>query len=189
VRGYHWNVKGPQFFELHTKFEEFYTDLLTKVDEVAERILTLGHTPVHAYSDYVTLSRIAEDKGVHEGRACVRGVLEGYQTLIELQRELLALASDADDEGTAAQVGDYIREQEKTVWMAEPPRHSSCLNNAACGRRCRDATPHRKCGRNRQCAAYPRSPPAAPPPWPILVTGNRKGQPRHIIATAREAPC
>ncbi|SDK09524.1 Dps family protein [Billgrantia gudaonensis] len=117
VRGYHWNVKGPQFFELHTKFEEFYTDLLAKVDEVAERILTLGHKPVHAYSDYVTLSRIAEDKDVHDGEACVRGVLEGYQTLIELQREILALASDADDEGTAAQVGDYIREQEKTVWM------------------------------------------------------------------------
>ncbi|TFH85825.1 DNA starvation/stationary phase protection protein [Billgrantia azerbaijanica] len=117
VRGYHWNVKGPQFFELHTKFEEFYTDLLAKVDEVAERILTLGHTPVHAYSDYVELARISEDKDVHDGQACVRGVLEGYQTLIELQRELLALASDADDEGTAAQVGDYIREQEKTVWM------------------------------------------------------------------------
>ncbi len=117
VRGYHWNVKGPQFFELHAKFEEFYTDLLTKVDEVAERILTLGHKPVHAYSDYVAMSQIREDKNVHDGEACVRGVLQGYQTLIELQRELLALASDADDEGTAAQAGDYIREQEKTVWM------------------------------------------------------------------------
>ncbi len=46
-----------------------------------------------------------------------KGVLKGYQTIIELQRELLALASDADDEGTAAQAGDYIREQEKTIWM------------------------------------------------------------------------
>jgi starvation-inducible DNA-binding protein len=117
VRGYHWNVKGPQFFELHAKFEELYTDLLTKVDEVAERILTLGHQPVHAYSDYVTMSRIAEDKNVQDGKACVRGTLQGFQTLIELQRELLSLASDADDEGTAAQAGDYIREQEKTVWM------------------------------------------------------------------------
>ncbi|MDI5922640.1 Dps family protein [Halomonas sp. LR5S13] len=117
VRGYHWNVKGRQFFQLHEKFEEFYTDLLTKVDEVAERILTLGHQPVHAYSDYVKLARIQEDKNVHDGEACVRGVLQGYQTLIELQRELLSLASDADDEGTAAQAGDYIREQEKTVWM------------------------------------------------------------------------
>ncbi|GEN28731.1 DNA starvation/stationary phase protection protein [Halovibrio variabilis] len=117
VRGYHWNVRGNDFFELHAKFEEFYTDLLAKVDEVAERILTLGHKPVHAYSDYVTLSRIQEDKDVHDGTTCVKGVLKGYQTIIELQRELLAIASDADDEGTAAQAGDYIREQEKTIWM------------------------------------------------------------------------
>ncbi|MCP1315947.1 MULTISPECIES: Dps family protein [unclassified Halomonas] len=117
VRGYHWNVKGSDFFQLHEKFEELYTDLLTKVDEVAERILTLGHQPVHAYSDYAKLSRIQEDKEVSDGRACVKGVLDGYQTLIALQREVLALASDADDEGTAAQAGDYIREQEKTVWM------------------------------------------------------------------------
>lgn len=117
VRGYHWNVKGNDFFELHAKFEEFYTDLLTKVDEVAERILTLGHKPVHAYSDYIKLSRIEEDKDVHDGTACVNGVLRGYQALIELQRELLSIASDADDEGTASQASDYIREQEKTVWM------------------------------------------------------------------------
>lgn len=117
VRGYHWNVKGPNFFELHDKFEEFYTDLLLKVDEVAERILTLGHQPVHAFSDYIELSRIKEDKDTQDGKACVQGVVAGFQTLIELQRELLSLASDADDEGTASQVGDYIREQEKTIWM------------------------------------------------------------------------
>lgn len=117
VRGYHWNVKGRQFFQLHEKFEELYTDLLTKVDEVAERILTLGHQPVHAYSDYVKTAKIQEDKDVQDGEACVRGILQGYQTLIALQRELLSLASNADDEGTAAQAGDYIREQEKTVWM------------------------------------------------------------------------
>ncbi|WP_027965756.1 Dps family protein [Halomonas halocynthiae] len=117
VRGYHWNIKGSDFFELHVKFEEFYTDLLTKVDEVAERILTLGHQPVHAYSDYFRLSSIEEDKNVTDGETCVRGVLKGFQTLIELQRELLSVASDADDEGTAAQMSDYIREQEKTIWM------------------------------------------------------------------------
>jgi starvation-inducible DNA-binding protein len=117
VRGYHWNVKGPNFFELHDKFEEFYTDLLIKIDEVAERIQTLGHQPVHAYSDYLRLATIEEDKNVTDGKTGVRGVLKGYQTLIELQRELLSVASDADDEGTAAQMSDYIREQEKTIWM------------------------------------------------------------------------
>ncbi|WP_017429573.1 Dps family protein [Vreelandella jeotgali] len=117
VRGYHWNVKGQDFFQLHPKFEEFYDDLLLKVDEVAERILTLGYTPVHAYSDYVKLSRIHEDKDVSDGKACVEGIVRGYQTLIELQREVLKLTEDAGDEGTADQAGQYIREQEKTIWM------------------------------------------------------------------------
>ncbi|SDL43171.1 starvation-inducible DNA-binding protein [Modicisalibacter muralis] len=117
VRGYHWNVKGQQFFELHAKFEELYTDLLTKVDEVAERILTLGHQPLHAYSNYAEIATIREDKNVHDGESCVRGIVTGYQALIELQREILSLASDADDEGTASQASDYIREQEKTIWM------------------------------------------------------------------------
>lgn len=44
TRGFHWNIKGEKFFELHLKFEELYTDLQIKIDEVAERILTLGHT-------------------------------------------------------------------------------------------------------------------------------------------------
>ncbi|WP_251977617.1 Dps family protein [Salinicola avicenniae] len=117
ARGYHWNVKGEQFFELHAKFEEIYTDLLTKVDEVAERILTLGYQPLHAYSDYVTVSEIQEDKQVADGKQCVQGLVKGFQVLIELQRDILSQASDADDEGTASLASDYIREQEKTVWM------------------------------------------------------------------------
>jgi starvation-inducible DNA-binding protein len=52
TRGYHWNIKGEKFFELHLKFEELYNDLLLKIDEVAERILTLGHSPLHNFSDY-----------------------------------------------------------------------------------------------------------------------------------------
>ncbi|MCG7601392.1 DNA starvation/stationary phase protection protein [Halomonas sp. McH1-25] len=117
VRGYHWNVRGKQFFELHDKFEEHYTDLLAKIDEVAERILTLGYRPIHAYSDYMELTRIAEDKNVLDGSDCVRGIVKGYQTLIGLQREVLVVASEADDEGTASQISDYIGEQEKAVWM------------------------------------------------------------------------
>ena len=53
ARGFHWNIKGNKFFELHLKFEELYTDVLTKIDEVAERILTLGHKPLHSFSDYL----------------------------------------------------------------------------------------------------------------------------------------
>lgn len=57
ARGLHWNITGEKFFELHLKFEELYTDALLKVDEIAERILTLGHTPLHSFTDYVENSR------------------------------------------------------------------------------------------------------------------------------------
>ncbi|MFC0445613.1 Dps family protein [Pseudidiomarina halophila] len=117
VRGFHWNIKGQEFFELHAKFEETYNDLLMKIDEIAERILTLGQRPLHAYSTYIKNSSIREAKDIHDGKACVREILESYQTTIRLQRELLELAGQADDEGTSALMSDYIKEQEKTAWM------------------------------------------------------------------------
>ncbi|MGM0526285.1 MAG: Dps family protein [Pseudomonadota bacterium] len=117
VRGYHWNIKGQQFFELHAKFEETYDDLLMKIDEIAERILTLGQRPMHSYSTYIKTSEIEEVKDVHEGRACVGNILDSYQTVIRLQRDIQRVADDAGDEGTSALMSDYIREQEKTAWM------------------------------------------------------------------------
>ena len=117
VRGFHWNIKGERFFELHAKFEQTYDDLLLKIDEIAERILTLGQRPMHAYSTYIKTSDIEEVKDVHDGRACVANILDSYQTTIRLQREIQDLANDANDEGTSALMSDYIREQEKTAWM------------------------------------------------------------------------
>ena len=117
ARGFHWNIKGEKFFELHVKFEELYTDSLIKIDEVAERILTLGHKPLHAFTDYVKTASIKEVTGVSDGKTAIEYVLDGFKTLIEAERELLELAADAGDEGTNALMSDYIREQEKFVWM------------------------------------------------------------------------
>lgn len=117
VRGYHWNIKGENFFELHAKFEELYDDLLLKIDEIAERVLTLGHRPAHAYSTYIEHSEVAESKDVSDGKTAVGQIVESFAKLIGKQRDLLALAGDADDEGTVALMSDYISQQEKTVWM------------------------------------------------------------------------
>lgn len=124
TRGYHWNIKGQKFFELHLKFEELYNDLLLKIDEVAERILTLGHTPKHRYSDYGKSSQIAESSEVSDGIKAVNDILNSFKVIITLQRELLDLADETNDEGTNALMSDYIREQEKLVWM-----YSSFLGN------------------------------------------------------------
>ncbi|WP_372964707.1 Dps family protein [Marinobacter sp.] len=117
ARGYHWNIKGEQFFELHVKFEELYNDLLLKVDEIAERVLTLGHTPSHAYSAYIQQSDVAESKDVSNGKEAVKNIVESFGKLIRKQREILNLAGEAEDEGTSALMSDYISQQEKTVWM------------------------------------------------------------------------
>lgn len=124
TRGYHWNIKGQKFFELHLKFEELYNDLLLKIDEVAERILTLGYTPDHNYSDYKISSTIVESNQISEGIKAVEEIVSSFKTTITLQRELLTLSAETEDEGTNALMSDYIRAQEKLVWM-----YSSFLNN------------------------------------------------------------
>lgn len=117
ARGYHWNIKGEKFFELHVKFEELYNSLLLKIDEVAERILTLGHSPSHRFSDYFKTSEIKESGKVSDGKQAVTEILESYKILIAKQRELLKMSEEANDEGTNALMSDYIREQEKFTWM------------------------------------------------------------------------
>ncbi|TWW01836.1 Dps family protein [Chitinophaga pinensis] len=117
VRGFHWNIRGDKFFTLHVKFEELYTDSLTKIDEIAERILTLGFTPTHAFSDYIEQSVIAEVKHESKDVACVQHVLSGLQSLIEIEREVSALSDEVGDDGTNDLITTYIREQEKIVWM------------------------------------------------------------------------
>lgn len=117
TRGFHWNIAGEKFFELHLKFEELYNDAVIKIDEIAERVLTLGHTPLHSYSSYLKVSSIKEATNISDGKKALKNLLTSFQTLLILEREILELSGKADDEGTNALMSDYIREQEKLVWM------------------------------------------------------------------------
>ena len=117
VRGFHWNITGEKFFELHAKFEELYNDLLIKVDEIAERVLTLGYTPLHTYTDYIKTAGIKEAKNISKGNEAMQIILDSFRTLIQLQRDIIEVSDETNDEGTSALMSDYIREQEKLVWM------------------------------------------------------------------------
>ena len=88
-----------------------------KVDEIAERILTLEAEPFHTFSDYLKNSQIKEEKSITNGVEGVKVVVKNFSTIITLEREILSLAGDADDEGTASLMSDYISETEKTLWM------------------------------------------------------------------------
>lgn len=117
LRGLHWNIKGKEFFELHLKFEELYDDAVIKVDEIAERILTLEGEPLHTFSDYLKVSEIKEEKGVTNGREGVEVIVKNFSVLILREREILKLAGEAEDEGTDSLMSDYITQTEKTLWM------------------------------------------------------------------------
>jgi starvation-inducible DNA-binding protein len=117
LRGFHWNIQGNNFFELHLKFEELYDNILLKIDEIAERILTLGNSPIHLYSAYLQTSKIQEISQTQDGLVGVGHILGSMEILIGLQREILKTAQEAGDEGTASMMSDYIREQEKLMWM------------------------------------------------------------------------
>lgn len=117
TRGYHWNVQGEKFFELHLKFEELYNDLFEKIDEIAERILTLGYKPNHKFSIYLADTTISETNEVNDGQKSLEEILSAFTVILRKQRQILDLSSDIEDEGTTALMSDYIREQEKLVWM------------------------------------------------------------------------
>lgn len=117
LRGIHWNIKGRAFFDLHAKFEELYTDANLKVDEVAERILTLGTTPLHTFNDYIEAAKVPVGKNVSKDEDAVRLIINSLTELLKIERQILESSDDANDEGTNSMMSDFITEQEKTVWM------------------------------------------------------------------------
>lgn len=117
LRGLHWNIKGKNFFELHVKFEEFYTDSQEKIDMIAERILTLGGTPLHTFEDYNELAKVPVGKNITNDVESVELVVNSLSELLKIERSILEQSDEADDEGTNSMMSDFISEQEKTVWM------------------------------------------------------------------------
>ncbi len=117
LRGFHWNIKGNQFFELHLKFEELYNDAQVKIDEIAERILTLGHRPLHSFSAYLDASKVKPVMDLSDGQQTIETVLADLKVILQIERGMLELASEAEDEGTLTLVTDYITQQEKLIWM------------------------------------------------------------------------
>ena len=117
TRGFHWNIKGREFFELHLKFEEIYNALVIQIDEIAERILTLEGILIHSYTNNVKYSLVEESVNIKDGKEALKLILESYTAIIVKQRDILKMAAEINDEGTVSQMSDYIKQQEKDVWM------------------------------------------------------------------------
>ncbi|MFI2744183.1 Dps family protein [Zhouia sp. PK063] len=119
VRNFHWNIIGKNFFDLHIKFEEMYNDARIKIDEIAERILTLRFQPTSNFSDYLEMANIKESGSDFKDTEMVEILLEDHGKLLKQMRKVVEKADDANDEGTIDLIGAYIRELEKTSWMLD----------------------------------------------------------------------
>jgi starvation-inducible DNA-binding protein len=117
TRGSHWNLKGEKFFELHIKFEDLYSNLFLKIDEIAERIVTIGYLANYNFSDYKVVSKIEESTQTGNSKKDAENVLNSLKTIISLQREILTFCNEIGDEGTYSLMSDNIKAQEKMVWM------------------------------------------------------------------------
>lgn len=117
VRGYHWNLKGEKFFELHIKFEELYENLYLKIDEIAERIVTLGHPANHNFSYYSIESKIKEQTQVSDGIKAADDICNSLKIIVMLERNILSFSDEMQDEGTSNLISEAIKEQEKLIWM------------------------------------------------------------------------
>jgi starvation-inducible DNA-binding protein len=118
IRGCHWNIKGPSFFTLHAKFEEMYTVAVQTIDDLAERILTLGKPPYSTFADYIAISTIKEINTIGQTDTyLVKALIEDMAILIEKEREILEISADAGDDGTNDLVNSFMQYKEKNTWM------------------------------------------------------------------------
>ena len=118
LRGCHWNIKGQNFFTLHLKFEELYTNAQLTIDEIAERVLTLGKPPHSRFADYIKESTIKEIDTIGlADTAMVEAILDDMTKLIELERDLLEATDKAGDDGSNDMVNRFMQFKEKTIWM------------------------------------------------------------------------
>jgi starvation-inducible DNA-binding protein len=117
LRNFHWNVKGENFFRLHEKFEEMYNEVAEMKDEIAERILSRGFTPLSKLQDYLDASRLSEADTDLKDREMVANLLGDLKGLITYQRKLVEEANEVDDIATANLLEEFADGQEKTAWM------------------------------------------------------------------------
>lgn len=119
LHNYHWFVKGPQFFTLHVKFEEFYNEAAVHIDELAERLLALGGQPVATMKEILELSSIKEAEGSENAEEMVATISNDFSILTGELKEGMKIAGEVDDETTGDMLLAIHQSLEKHIWMLQ----------------------------------------------------------------------
>ena len=118
LQNYHWNIKGEDFYNVHTKLEELYNDVNEQIDEIAEHILIIDGQPLGTMKDYLGITQIQEAKNEKIcSNKIFETILKDYNSLIE---NVTKVKEDADNEkkyATSALMDEYLLDFKKKVWM------------------------------------------------------------------------
>lgn len=117
THGYHWNVRGPNFSQLHTLFMAQYTEMWTAIDEVAERIRALGELAPQGYGAFANLSSIKDGDPSKNAEEMLNDLIASQETLVGTLYAILPVAQQAGDEVSASLISDRLTAHEKHVWM------------------------------------------------------------------------
>lgn len=118
LQNYHWNIKGENFFLIHPKLEEYYDEINTQVDEIAEHILSLGGQPLGSLKDYLNTTKITEAENVKVDSSLVfRELAKDYSTLLQDSINIKKSADNAGEHKTSALMDTIIEDYTKKIWM------------------------------------------------------------------------
>lgn len=117
LHNFHWYVKGPQFFTLHAKFEELYNEATLHMDEIAERLLTLGGKPVATLSEQLELSEIAEATGKESTDQMVESLVNDFDKIMKSLKKGMEEAAKDGDDMTEDILNAVYQSIEKHQWM------------------------------------------------------------------------
>lgn len=117
THNFHWNVTGPMFTTLHTLFETHYTELALAVDEIAERIRSLGHRAPGSYSEFMELATVKEAAGTPNATEMIQELVEDMTTVVATAKSVFAAAEEAGDQATADLAVRRMDVTEKNAWM------------------------------------------------------------------------
>mgnify|MGYP002078810655 CR=1 FL=1 len=117
THAFHWNVEGPMFNTLHEMFMVQYTELWNALDEIAERIRSLGFYAPGTYGEFARLSTVKETEGVPAALEMVALLVAGHEAVARTARAAFAAAEKGGDEATADLLTQRLSVHEKTAWM------------------------------------------------------------------------
>lgn len=117
TQNYHWNVRGPLFHTLHAMFEEQYTELAQAIDEVAERIRSVGMPAPGSFADFVKLASVREETGSPTAEEMIANLIADQAKVVQTCKNVFPLVQESGDEPTADLLIRRMQVHEKTAWM------------------------------------------------------------------------